>query len=209
MRGRGPGWEEGDLQAFIKLGSDDRNFYLYRAPAAKSTTWEPEFVIDLETWRRLRAELENRWLQRAPPSGADECGEADPNAYVACEGPTWCTWPIPASIRPISPRSRRSPPGSTGSAAIGIAPEAELWVDDIRLSEPVSRDRHRAWRWTPGSSRPTSAAFNAYVSARTGSSGRSTRIPTYRTTGAFQLMARTGGSTGSCPRRSAGDAAHA
>ena len=34
------GWEEGDLQAFLKLGSDNDNFYLYRAPA-KSTTWEP------------------------------------------------------------------------------------------------------------------------------------------------------------------------
>ena len=54
MRGRGAGWEEGDFQAFIKLGSDDRNFYLYRAPA-RSTTWEPEFTIDLEVWRRLRA----------------------------------------------------------------------------------------------------------------------------------------------------------
>ena len=49
MRGRGDGWEEGDFQAFIKLGSDDRNFYLYRAPA-RSTTWEPEFTIDLEVW---------------------------------------------------------------------------------------------------------------------------------------------------------------
>ncbi len=36
FRGRGPGWEEGDLQAFIKLGSDNDNFYLYRT-AAKST----------------------------------------------------------------------------------------------------------------------------------------------------------------------------
>ena len=86
FRGRGPGWEEGDLQAFIKLGSDDENFYLYRAPA-KTTTWEPEAVIDLETWRRLRADVENRWLAGAPPSGAAECGIDAPDAYVACEGP--------------------------------------------------------------------------------------------------------------------------
>ncbi len=63
FRGRGPGWEEGDLQSFIKLGADDENFYLYRSPA-RSTTWEPETVIDIETWRRLRAVAENRWLQR-------------------------------------------------------------------------------------------------------------------------------------------------
>jgi hypothetical protein len=49
FRGRGPGWEENDLQAFVKLGSDDDNFYLYRAPA-RSTTWDPEAIIDLETW---------------------------------------------------------------------------------------------------------------------------------------------------------------
>ena len=68
MRGRGEGWEQGDFEAFIKLGSDDRNFYLYRAPA-RTTTWEPEFNIDLEVWRRLRAEIESRWLSGAPAFG--------------------------------------------------------------------------------------------------------------------------------------------
>ena len=61
-------------------------FYLYRAPA-KSTTWEPEFSIDLETWRRLRTDVENRWLSGQGPSGAAECGTDEPEAYVACEGP--------------------------------------------------------------------------------------------------------------------------
>jgi cell surface protein SprA len=28
FRGRGSGWEEGDLEAFLKMGSDDNNFYL-------------------------------------------------------------------------------------------------------------------------------------------------------------------------------------
>ena len=77
IRGRGPGWEEGDLQAFIKLGSDDENFYLYRSPA-RSTTWEPETVIDIEIWRRLRAEVENRWLSGEPPSGSAECRHSRP-----------------------------------------------------------------------------------------------------------------------------------
>ena len=86
MRGRGEGWEQGDFQAFIKLGSDGSNFYMYRAPA-RSTTWEPEFTIDLEVWRSLRADIESRWLSGAPASGAAECGSLDVNAYVACEGP--------------------------------------------------------------------------------------------------------------------------
>ena len=83
--GTGPGWEEGDLQAFIKLGSDDENFYLYRSPA-RSTTWEPEAVIDLETWRRLRAVAENAGsAARRPPARWNAA--SDPTAYVACNGP--------------------------------------------------------------------------------------------------------------------------
>ena len=85
-RGRGPGWEERELEAFIKVGSDDRNFYLYRAPA-HTTTWEPEMVVDLDVWRELRAQVEQRWLSGAPPSGSAACGTNDPNAYVACKGP--------------------------------------------------------------------------------------------------------------------------
>ena len=86
LRGRGAGWAEHDLQAFVKLGSDDDNFYLFRA-SARTDSWEPEAIIDLETWRRLRADLENRWLAGEPPSGAAECGTQNPAAYVACEGP--------------------------------------------------------------------------------------------------------------------------
>ena len=52
-----------------------------------TTTWEPEFAIDLETWRRLRADVETRWLSGQPPSGAAECGTLDNTAYVACDGP--------------------------------------------------------------------------------------------------------------------------
>src|SRR5262249_665904 len=72
FRGRGPGWNEGDFQAFIKLGSDAQNFYLYRTPA-RSDTWEPEAIIDLDTWRRLRADIETRWLSGQAPSGSTDC----------------------------------------------------------------------------------------------------------------------------------------
>ncbi len=137
MRGRGPGWEEGDLQAFLKLGSDNDNFYLYRAPA-KSTTWEPEFLIDLETLRRLRADVENRWLSGQDPSGAAECGTGDAGAYVACDGPylvhvrdPGINPPNLAAVQEISAGIYRV--GETVTTAA-----AELWVDDVRLSEPVS-----------------------------------------------------------------------
>jgi hypothetical protein len=138
MRGRGPGWEEGDLQAFIKIGSDNNNFYLYRAPA-KSTDWAPEFVVDLETFRRLRADVETRWLTGQPFSGAAECGTQDPNAYVACEGPYLVHVADPgvnppnlAAIQEIAGGIYRV--GQTVSSS-----ESELWVDDVRLDDPVSQ----------------------------------------------------------------------
>ncbi len=138
MRGHGPGWEEGDLQAYLKLGSDNDNFYLYRAPA-KSTTWEPEFAIDLETLRRLRADVENRWLTGQPPSGAAECGVEDVGAYVACDGP-YLVHALDPGINP--PNLAAVQEISAGIYRVGetvTTPTVELWVDDVRLSEPVSQ----------------------------------------------------------------------
>src|SRR5439155_957236 len=40
-RGRGPGWEDGDLHFYVKAGKDQNNFYLYHAPA-RTSSWEPE-----------------------------------------------------------------------------------------------------------------------------------------------------------------------
>ena len=136
-RGHGEGWERGDLEAFIKLGSDDRNFYLYHAPAS-TTSWEPEMVIDLEVWRTLRAEIEARWLRGEAPSGAAECG-GDPLAYVACQdgymvqvGSPGINPPNLASIQELSA-------GLYRVADHGPLPTAEVWIDDIRVTEPVSK----------------------------------------------------------------------
>jgi hypothetical protein len=137
FRGRGPGWEEGDLQAFVKLGSDNDNFYLFRTPA-KSTTWEPEAVVDLETWRRLRAVVENRWLRGEPPSGATECGTDETDAYVACEGGYLVHLRDPGVNPPNLAAVQEISTGIYRVAETVSVPVAELWVDDIRLGNPVS-----------------------------------------------------------------------
>ncbi|HEY9016426.1 MAG TPA: hypothetical protein VIM84_15335, partial [Gemmatimonadales bacterium] len=137
MRGRGAEWDAGDYQAFIKLGSDDRNFYLYRAPA-HSTTWVPEFDIDLEVWRSLRATLETRWLNGEPASGAAECGAGDPDAYVACDGPYLVHLANPG-INPPNLAAVQEVSAGIYRIAGNPATEAELWVDDIRLADPVSK----------------------------------------------------------------------
>ncbi|MBA3556300.1 MAG: hypothetical protein H0W29_16320, partial [Gemmatimonadales bacterium] len=138
FRGRNPGWEEGDLQAFLKIGSDNENFYLYRA-GARSITWEPEVVIDLETWRRLRADLENRWLTGQAPSGSAECGTQNPQAYVACEGPYLVHLADPGINPPNLAAIQEVSAGIYRVAESATVPETELWVDDIRLSDPVSQ----------------------------------------------------------------------
>ncbi|MGZ8397827.1 MAG: T9SS outer membrane translocon Sov/SprA [Gemmatimonadales bacterium] len=185
MRGRGAGWEEGDFQAFIKLGSDDRNFYLYRAPA-RSTTWEPEFTIDLEVWARLRAALENLWLSGAPPSGAAECGSLDVNAYVACEGPYLVHLADPGINPPNLASVQEISAGIYRVAGAVPVPEAELWVDDIRLGSPVAQVG-RAMAVDARLIASDVGAVSASLVREDGQFHQLNQDPSYRTTGVFQL----------------------
>ncbi len=134
-RGSGPGWEEGDLEFFIKLGGDEHNFYMYRAPA-RSVTWEPEVVVELGKWAQLRAEVEAAWLSGAPPSGAAECG-GDTNAYVACDGPYMVQVRDPGTTPPNLARVSEVAVGIYRGRETVPINQAELWVDDIRLADLV------------------------------------------------------------------------
>ncbi|HVX88062.1 MAG TPA: hypothetical protein VG940_03980, partial [Gemmatimonadales bacterium] len=137
VRGRGPGWNDGRLQAVFKAASDDRNFYAYRTNAYDDT-WEPEVVVDLETWRRLRAEIENRWLQGEAPSGAAACGLGDSTAYVACQG-GYVVQVADPGINPPNLAAVQEIDAAVYYAGAGAPlPEAELWVDDVRLVDPVN-----------------------------------------------------------------------
>jgi motility/secretion related protein SprA len=183
-RGRGAGWEEGDLQAFLKLGSDNRNFYLYRS-GAHSTTWEPEFTIDLQTWRRLRADLETRWLRGDPPSGSDQCG-GDPGAYVACEGPYLVHLADPG-VNP--PNLAAVQEVSAGIIRVGQAvplQDAELWVDDIRLTRPVQQTG-TAMAFDARLAASDVGSVAASFSRQTGQFRQLNQDPSYQTTGTFQL----------------------
>ncbi|HXE58615.1 MAG TPA: hypothetical protein VNK43_11495, partial [Gemmatimonadales bacterium] len=184
-RGRGPGWEEGDFEAFVKLGSDNRNFYLYRVPA-RSTTWEPEMVVNLETWRRLRADVEGRWLRGEPPSGAAECGLGDADAYVACDGPYLVHLGSPGINPPNLAAVQEVSAGIYRVAANTAATDTEVWIDDIRLARPVSEIG-------------TAVALDARLTAsdvgnvqlsyvrQDGLFRQIGQDPSYRTTGALQL----------------------
>ncbi len=184
-RGRGVGWNEGDFQAFVKVGSDNQNFYLYHT-GARSDSWEPEMLIDLSVWRRLRAEVEGRWLRGENPSGAAQCGLGEPTAFVACDGPYLVHLGSPginppnlAAVQEISAGIYRS------VAGLGVQ-DTEVWVDDIRLSNTVNEIG-------------TAVAFDARLSASDVGNASVSFVrqnglfrqigddPTYRTTGALQL----------------------
>ena len=93
-------------------------------------------VVDLEAWRRLRATLEERWLAGAPPSGSAECG-GDANAYVICEGPYIVH--LPTHGEPAESRCGAGDRDRLIRVAInGALPEAEVWIDDIRLRNSVA-----------------------------------------------------------------------
>ncbi|MGH7523736.1 MAG: hypothetical protein ACREK8_05480, partial [Gemmatimonadales bacterium] len=142
VRGHGPGWGSGGpLQAYVKLGSDAYNFYLYRAPA-QTATWDPEMVIDLQTWQDLRAQIENERLHGATPTGFEQCGRiGDSTAYIACtpDGSYFVQVRDPQINPPNLAAVQELAAGMfyTGTVGPPIA-QTELWVDDIRVSQPVS-----------------------------------------------------------------------
>ncbi|MEJ2236733.1 MAG: cell surface protein SprA [Gemmatimonadales bacterium] len=134
-RGGGVGWDEGDLEFMIKVGRDENNFYMYRTPI-KSVSWEPEIVVDIERWTELRAVVEDRWLSGELPSGAAECG-GDSTAYVACDGPYFIQMLDAATSPPNLARVSEVAVGIFRSRESVAIPEAELWVDDIRLTDVI------------------------------------------------------------------------
>lgn len=185
FKGRGDGWASGDLNAYFKIGSDDRNFYMFLVPAS-STVWVPEASISIPVWRQLRADIEQRWLQGLPPDGAAACGVGDPAAYVACQGPYIVQVADPGVNPPNLASAQELAAGIYRVADTEVLGTVELWVDDIRLGAPLTES---------GSSMALDARLQAadvadfainYV-RQDGLFQQIGRNPTYRTTGALVL----------------------
>lgn len=136
-QGRGSGWDQGDLEFFVKVGTDQDNFYLYRTRLVAGT-WDPEIVIDLRRWIALRGEVEARWLAGDAPGGAGPCG-GDSTAFVACEGPYVVHVRDPAIAPPNLAQVSEVAAGIYRVAANAAADPVEVWVDDIRLGDVVNQ----------------------------------------------------------------------
>lgn len=159
-RGRGRGWEaNGDLQAFVKIGRDVDNFYLYRTPARSGTTrdaWEPEIRVRFERFYALRAKLQNAFLQNRQDllgctaldsaliarSGLPVGGRID--RYAACED-GYVVYTIDPAVTP--PNLAAVQELAVGMVRVdslgGIDPPMagdtlELWIDDLRLADVVN-----------------------------------------------------------------------
>jgi hypothetical protein len=135
-RGRGNGWDNGQLAFYIKVAQDENNFYLYRA-GARTMTWEPEVVVDFSTWLRLRADVEARYLRGDPPGGPTACTGADTLAYYACNGPYLVQVRNPGVAPPNLARVQELAVGFVRDRG-DSTDSAEVWVDDIRLTGVVN-----------------------------------------------------------------------
>jgi hypothetical protein len=139
-RGRGPGWEDGDLEFFVKAGKDQDNFYLYHAPA-RTASWEPEVVVDFERWLVLRAQIEQAWLRgdsaRIYPGCPDSTLLVPDSSYVMCDGSYIVHVRDPGTAPPNLARVQEIAAGIWRVNDRVFVDQAEVWVDDIRVSDVV------------------------------------------------------------------------
>ncbi|HSH44343.1 MAG TPA: hypothetical protein VK966_00670, partial [Longimicrobiales bacterium] len=123
----GPG---GDHRLQVKLGTDDRNYYLYQSPlepatggAVAESDWLPERVISFETWFDLKAEAERRLIEEGPPGGEPlVVWSADSTHAVVLDDRARA--PNLAAVRELSFAVYNAGP-SDGTG--------EVWLNDLRL----------------------------------------------------------------------------
>jgi hypothetical protein len=139
-RGRGAGWEDGDLEFFIKAGKDQDNFYMYHTPA-RTISWEPEVVVQFERWLVLRARIEQAWLAgdtaQVYPGCPDSTLVPPDGAFTMCDGPYIVHIREPRSAPPNLARVQEIAAGMWRVQSGVFIDQAELWVDDIRLGDVV------------------------------------------------------------------------
>ena len=122
---------------FLKVGSDEDNFYLYRTrlePAVdpdgvQAQDWLPELLVDFDRWLELRSEAEQRLIEAPPPAGAD--------ALVVWSADS--TYAVVLQDRARAPNLSQVRELSLGVWNEGeFTDDGEVWVNDFRLSNAVT-----------------------------------------------------------------------
>lgn len=159
-RGRGNGWgQNGDLQMFVKVGRDENNFYMYRAPMESGSTpvaWT-DLSIDLSRFIALRRRVQDDYLagkqESIACSGVDSAIVAASSIpvglmsrrFAACDGGYMVYTLDPAVTAPNLAAVQEVSAGILRVSALGgaspILPSdtLELWVDDVRLEQPDNK----------------------------------------------------------------------
>lgn len=122
---------------YLKVGSDEDNFYLYRTrlePAVdpdgvRAEDWLPELLVDFNRWLELRSEAEQRLIEDPPPAGA----------------PALVVWSADSTYAVVLQDRARAPNLSqVRELSLGVwnegefAEDGEVWVNDFRLSNAVT-----------------------------------------------------------------------
>src|SRR5207244_13335490 len=108
---------------------------------ARTVSWEPEVVVDFSRWLALRAKIEQVWLRgdsaRVYPSCPDTTLLPPDSAYVMCDGPYIVHVRDPATGPPNLAAVQEAATATLRVDDKVFVDQAELWVDDIRLSDVV------------------------------------------------------------------------
>ncbi len=121
---------------FLKVGTDDSNFYLFRtrlAPVAnpgavREAEWLPQIVINFDEWLRLRREAEEELIRqpRLP---------SDPPLVLWSQDSTHAVF--------LQDRGRAPNLASVREIGIGVHNETgapfsgEIWIDELRLARGI------------------------------------------------------------------------
>ena len=122
---------------YLKVGSDEDNFYLYRTrlePAVDpagvgAQDWLPEILVDFDRWLELRSEAEQRLIEDPPLAGS----------------PALVVWSADSTYAAVLQDRARAPNLSqVRELSLGVwnegefADDGEVWVNDFRLSNAVT-----------------------------------------------------------------------
>jgi hypothetical protein len=155
-RGRGNGWgPSGDLQMYIKVGRDENNFYLYRAPmnAGQTAAAWSDLAIDFNRFVALRTKIQQAYL--AGKSESIACTGVDSTIIVSSPLPSnvvahrFAACDNGYMVYTIDPAVTAPNLAAVQELAVGIirigatsallpSDTLELWVDDIRLAQQVN-----------------------------------------------------------------------
>ena len=118
---------DGDHQLLFKLGTDPRNYYVYRAPVTSAggsvsvEDWLPEHVVEFQEWFALKAEAE-LLLAQSGNTGPIHVWSADSTYGIVLEDRARA--PNLSAVRELTLSVYNG--GTVESAG-------EVWIDDIRL----------------------------------------------------------------------------